>query len=383
MICKKAMKIAMGVGMVLCATASFAAVSQQGFENVTDDAFVNLSGWTGDGTIQSDTLTAIGAGRLLSSSSKSLLVEGTVLCTNSTGNAGSEAQADFLINVAEQSDELSELEGDVKIAIAAGTNMTGVAEGEVPLCVYCKDSAGVVDWFDLATVRTDKWTRVTLAFDYVNGYCRVSINGEPVVTPNGVRSMANQTSPGAWYRLVSNATDDKVQSLSFEGVAQVDDVDIQESIDEAADFANSPAAELSNSETISYALLNKLGLSKDTLVESENWNMLVGDSGMTVGQKLECGLDPTTDTKFEPVSITKTSAAEATITFPCDDSTKTGRYKIVITGGNNKGTDDSSDEVTGATTVGCETGRAKITLSNLKQTAPVMTFKLVAEKPNN
>lgn len=379
MICKKAMKIAMGVGMVLCATASFAAVSQQGFENVTDDAFVNLSGWTGDGTIQSDTLTAIGAGRLLSSSSKSLLVEGTVLCTNSTGNAGSEAQADFLINVAEQSDELSELEGDVKIAIAAGTNMTGVAEGEVPLCVYCKDSAGVVDWFDLATVRTDKWTRVTLAFDYVNGYCRVSINGEPVVTPNGVRSMANQTSPGAWYRLVSNATDDKVQSLSFEGVAQVDDVDIQESIDEAADFANSPAAELSNSETISYALLNKLGLSKDTLVESENWNMLVGDSGMTVGQKLECGLDPTTDTKFEPVSMTKTSATEATITFPCDDTSKTGRYKIVITGG----TCNNETVVTGATTDGCEAGRAKITLTGLNQTAPVMTFKLVAEKPNN
>lgn len=369
MICKKAMKIAIGVGMVLCATASFAAVSQQGFENVTDDAFVNLSGWTGDGTIQSDTLTAIGAGRLLSSSSKSLLVEGTVLCTNSTGNAGSEAQADFLINVAEQSDELSELEGDVKIAIAAGTNMTGVAEGEVPLCVYCKDSAGVVDWFDLATVKTDKWTRVTLAFDYVNGYCRVSINGEPVVTPNGVRSMANQTSPGAWYRLVSNATDDKVQSLSFEGVAQVDDVDIQESIDEAADFANSPAAELSNSETISYALLNKLGLSKDTLVESENWNMLVGDSGMTVGQKLECGLDPTTDTKFGPTNVVGKAANVATIKFPCDDPSKTYRYSVAAEG---------ATATLGEVKVENGTATADVTFSNVND--KVITFWLEADK---
>ena len=44
MICKKAMKIAMGVGMVLCATTSFAAV-EQGFESASVGAIHIISRW--------------------------------------------------------------------------------------------------------------------------------------------------------------------------------------------------------------------------------------------------------------------------------------------------------------------------------------------------
>ena len=77
MICKKAMKIAMGVGMVLCATASFAQVTE-GFENASVGA-INIQGWTGDGIVTNVAPTynkSVGTPIEATSNNNTLLVEG-------------------------------------------------------------------------------------------------------------------------------------------------------------------------------------------------------------------------------------------------------------------------------------------------------------------
>ena len=337
MICKKAMKIAMGVGMVLCATASFAEVTEN-FEGTIG------AGWS-DGTsaaVVEDNSQYGGSDSvgypISGDHTKILNVEGEVSCTNSPDGTPTSSISDFLIFIPEPSDELDD-EGltDAKIAIAAGTTESN---GIVPLCLYCTTNGTNKGWGVIGSVSTGTWVRVTLAF--TNGFCRVSINGEPAKSSYGYPALdSGSQGNGAWYKL-AGGTGNSVQSLAFIGCAKLDDVVIKDSF---ADNAFSATA---------VAKLNR----------------------MTVGEKLLCGLDPTTETKFEPVSITKTSAAEATITFPCDDPTKTGRYKIEITGG----TCNNANVVAGAITNGCEAGRAKITLTGLNQTAPVMTFKLVAEK---
>lgn len=375
MICKKAMKIAMGVGMVLCATASFAGVTNS-FDTATTGA-MSIDGWFGNGTVEVGNPSyakPVGAPIATTSnpSINTLLVEGEVICSNAV--SGTSSVSDFLIFIPEPSDELGtdELEG-AKVAIAAGTNWVDQAETKVKLCLYCKDGENAAAWHEIAEVTTSTWLRVTLAFK--DDRCRVSLDGEPVHNNFGYKTSTDTSTGGAWYKLAGSGN--SVQSLSFIGCAKLDDVVIKDSFAEDAFPATAVAKldpEVPGSETVRYNDLNKWGWTVADL--NGKLDDLVANTGMTIGEKLECGLDPTTDTKFEPVSITKTSAAEATITFPCDDPTKTGRYKIEITGGNC----NSATVVTGATTDGCEAGRAKITLTGLTQTAPVMTFKLVAEK---
>lgn len=376
MICKKAMKIAMGVGMVLCATASFAAKTEH-FESTLDGN--TWSGDISDDARVSATVTAPAVGYPITNAAHTLVlnVEGSATCTNGVQSGSS--ISDFLIYIPEPSDSLEVEDGELdgaKIAIAAGTE-TEMVGTQVPLYLYCTTNGSDVGWANIGMVNTCTWSRVTLAF--TNGFCRVSLDGEPVKSGYGYTSFTDGTRGGAWYALAGSGNN--VESLKFIGCAKLDDVVIKDAFEEIIFPANvSPTMANMPDETVNYNDLNKWGVTSAYL--NENYDKVYPNgntSGMTIAQKLECGLDPTTDTKFEPVSITKTSATEATITFPCDDSTKTGRYKIVITGG----TCNNATEVTGATTEDCEDGRAKITLTGLNQTAPVMTFKLVAERPNN
>lgn len=374
MISRKTLKIVMGVSMVLCASASFAARTE------SIEAALSTDTWYGDidGARVAGVPTRPAVGYPIADTNHTyvLNVEGSVICSNTTSTTTSTATAsvsDFLINIPELSDEL-EADGldNAKIAVAAGIKLDG---DEIPLMLYCKaGSATAATWVQIATVDSNTWYRVTLVFQ--GERCRVSLDGEPVKSTHGYATYNGSDANGAWYNLAntpSNPSNLAIGSLSFIGCANLDDVVIKDEFAEDA-FPADAVAELEGDETVRYNDLNKWGWTVADL--NGKLGEFVLNTGMTVAQKLECGLDPTTGTKFEPVSITKTSADEATITFPCDDSTKMGRYKIVITGG----TCNNGSVVTGATTEGCEAGRAKITLSNLNQTAPVMTFKLVAEK---
>lgn len=329
MICKKAMKIAMGVGMVLCATASFAARTQD-FESGSLDTGI----WTGDGgTIEAGNPSyakPVGApiATAETPSTKTLLVEGEVICAN-TPTADGSSVSDFLIFIPEPSDELDD-EGltDAKIAIAAGTAMTG---DQVPLCLYCKTNGTDKGWGEIGAVSTGTWVRVTLAF--TNGFCRVSIDGEPAKSSFGYTAASDSAAPtgtstGAWYKLAG--TGDSVLSLSFIGCAKLDDVVIKDSFADDA-FPATAVATLTGDETVRYNDLNKWGWTVTDL--QGKLGDTVPGTGMTVAQKLLCGLDPTTTTKFEPLAITPTGANTATIRFPCEDASKKTRYELGAEGG--------------------------------------------------
>ena len=187
MICKKAMKIAMGVGMVLCATASFAERTES-FEAALDN---NI--WFGDTNVVSGIPTRPNVGYPIAATNHEyvLNVEGSVICSNETTTAATSATSsisDFLIFIPEPSDELDgeDLTG-AKVAIAAGTAMTG---DQVPLCLYCKTNGNNVGWGPIALVNTGAWVRVTLAF--TNEKCRVSIDGEPAKSSFGYATASAQ-----------------------------------------------------------------------------------------------------------------------------------------------------------------------------------------------
>ena len=369
MICKKAIKIAMGVGMVLCATASFAERTES-FEAALDG---NI--WSGDITdaLVAGTPTEPAVGFPIATSHMQVLnVEGSVICSNETTSAATSATSsisDFLIFIPEPSDELDgEDLGNAKIAIAAGTNW--VDETTVKLCLYCKaGTAATADWLEIANVKTSTWVRVTLVFE--NNRCRVSLDGEPVHNGSGYKtSAADAGSNGAWYNLanVPGGTDRSIASLSFIGCAKLDDVVIKDSFAEDA-FPATAVAELEGDETVRYNDLNKWGWTVTDL--NGKLGEFVLNTGMTVAQKLECGLDPTTDTKFEPTNVVGKAANVATIKFPCDDPSKTYRYSVAAEG---------ATATLGAVTVENGTATADVTFSNVS--GKVITFWLEADKTN-
>ncbi len=376
MICKKAMKIAMGVGMVLCATSSFAGVTNS-FDTATTGA-MSIDGWFGNGTVEVGNPSyakPVGApiATTLNPSINTLLVEGEVICSNAV--SGTSSVSDFLIFIPEPSDELGteELDG-AKVAIAAGTNWVDQAETKVKLCLYCKDGENAAAWHEIAEVTTSTWLRVTLAFK--DDRCRVSLDGEPVVNTFGYAASSGDTTDGPWYKLASTGNN-SVQSLSFIGCAKLDDVVIKDSFAEDAFPATAVATLDSDSpaidgETVRYNDLNKWGMTSDELVAQ--WSVQVGETGMTVGEKLLCGLDPTTTTKFEPLTITPTGANTANITFPCEDASKKTRYSLGAEGGTAVFTD-------GASSITVENGvaTAGITLAPA-QGSKVVKFWLVATR---
>lgn len=375
MIGKKTLKIAMGVGMVLCASASFAGVSE-GFESATDGAIgTNIPDWTGDGIVTNVGPTyakTVGTPRGEATNSKTLLVEGEVTCANTATTAETTASvSDFLINIPELSDEL-EADGldNAKIAVAAGIELVG---DKIPLMLYCKaGSATAATWEQIATVDSNTWYRVTLVFK--DKRCRVSLDGEPVTNVFGYTASTGGTTGGAWYNLASVPSNLAIGSLSFIGCATLDDVVIK---DEFTDDAFTTDATLLAGEKASYNNLNKWGMTVFDV--TNNWNTVLNEtSGMTVGQKIACGYDPNSATKFEPVSITKTEPGQATIKFPIESTAELGRYKVVLDGGKAAG----KSEVGDATDAGG--GLAEINLSNLtyNQGSTVIKFTLKAEKPS-
>lgn len=376
MICKKAMKIAMGVGMVLCATASFAEVTEN-FEGTIGN------GWS-DGTsaaVVEDNSQYGGSDSvgypISGDHTKILNVEGEVSCTNSPEGTPTSSISDFLIFIPEPSDELDD-EGltDAKIAIAAGTNW--VDETTVKLCLYCKaGTAATADWLEIANVKTSTWVRVTLVFE--NNRCRVSLDGEPVHNGSGYKtSAADAGSNGAWYNLanVPEGTDRSIASLSFIGCAKLDDVVIKDSF---AEDAFTTDATLLAGEKASYNNLNKWGM---TVFDVTNkWNTVLNKtSGMKVGEKIACGYDPNSDTKFVPVSITKTEAGQAKIKFPIESTSESelARYSVTVEGG-------SATTIGDAEPVDGEPGFATIELTGIKysENSNVIKFILKASTPSS
>ena len=382
MICKKTLKIAMGVGMVLCATASFAAV-QDSFENSTHQTGVI---WVGDGgsfsneTLSASDVSAVGFPITNVAHDVVFFVEGTVTCSNTTDSAESSV-SDFLIFIPEPSDELGGEDEDLtgaKVAIAAGTNWVDQAKTQVKLCLYCKEGESAAAWHEIAEVTTSTWLRVTLVFK--DNRCRVSLDGEPVHNNFGYKtSAADAGSNGAWYNLANvpeGTTDRSIASLSFIGCAKLDDVVIKDSFAEDA-FPATAVAVIYNGDGPSYNDLNKLGVTSAEVEANLNTtNYLNKMTGMSVKERLECGYSIATETKFVPVSITETSETQATIKFPIESASELGRYSVRLEGGTATAT-SAAEAVVG------EPGFAKIDISGITYTGDntVIKFILTAQKP--
>ncbi len=375
MINQKTLKIAMGIGMVLCASASFARV-EEGFESATEGAIAGISGWTGDGIVTNvgPTYTkSVGTPIGGNTNSKTLLVEGEVTCVNSA--SGTETSvSDFLVYIPELSDELETAGLDnAKIAVAAGTKLSN---DKIPLMLYCcKADSDTATWTQIAEVDSNTWYRVTLVFK--GSRCRVSLDGEPVKSASGYTASTGGTTGGAWYDLANTQSNLGIASLSFIGCAKLDDVVIKDAYEEDAAFpANVVATLVGKGETVSYNNLNKWNMTASDLLS--NWdNVLNQTSGMTVGNKLLCGLDPTTATKFEPLNVTPTGANTATITFPCEDASKTTRYSLVAEGGEAVFTGGTT-----SITVSEGVATANITLTPAEG-SKVVKFWLKADNSNN
>ena len=262
-----------------------------------------ISGLTGNGTYAAggaETAPAVGYPiPSASGHSTALAIAGTVTYTESGTPSTGASQVDFMFKV-EPTDELEDPAGDdVKVALAVGTN--DVNEGKAPIKLWCKTtSGGSADWVDLASaVTTGSWMRATLVLDYDNSKCSVSLNGDPVL--NG---------SDKWFYFANNGGD-YVASITMVGSTMVDDLVVTHTALAKYEIPGGGTA-VAGADGVTYEYINKYGVTVEQATDS---TYKCANSGMTVAEKFEAGLDPTTDTKFALQTMTTTKSS-ATVTFP-------------------------------------------------------------------
>lgn len=333
MILKHIMRISIFSCAFFVANIAFSAIS----ESFNKENFDSLgSKWSGDGSLIEEspapgaTVLAAGVpiGTAENETPKVLALEGQVLCSSSTGK-----QTDFLLNVSGPSDELPPPENlvGVQIAVAAGTELD--VEQNVPLMLYCNyrngDGEEASGWLKVSSVKVGTWIRVTMDFDYNNDRCKVSVDGVPVVSEKGSLKADGTGGNGAWYKLAKASA--KIESLTFVGSAKIDDVVIKEAVSENifADVKKTIEIVPGVTEEVSLNDLNKWGITPDMAATAK-----VDDSGLTVAQKLECGLKPDdgkkfqlTDMEMRKESVDGVVKTVAKIKFPGSQAALS-RYKV-------------------------------------------------------
>ena len=279
------MKSFLTVGLAMAACAALAGVEKQTFESI--DVGSKPTGWTGDAAA----VEASGE----SARGKVLAVDGTVTCANSAGDASQWGKTTFLVKAPEDATAdlptAADIGDNCQIAVA-----TGEAATDTTLKVMVYQGGPSVGWTPAPNVTVTKgaWFPVVLDFDYSASKVQVLVDGRsagwfPLVTP-----------------LEAGAKTSKVNSLSFVGSTKVDDVSI-------AEVDNVPAEALP-------ADLQKLNVNLATLgvsIEDINCSTPVGNSGLTVAQKIESGLNPKDDSTFTATALAPAADGKLAITVPC------------------------------------------------------------------
>lgn len=308
------MKSFLAMGLALASCAAFSAVTQN------FDGAELPKGWSGDGSVADGKLS----------------VNGTVTCTN-TGTASEWSKSLFVVKApADGSDEMS-TEGlsDCQIAVATGAEAADTTKLKV--MVYQGSTTGWVD--SGKTVGKAAWFSVGLEFDYANGKVKVAINGDAIATPYNV--------------VTPQAASSKIASLAFVGTADVDDVSIQEAV------ATSSLPDLKGMKI--YAA--EQGLTDEAITA----NAVVGESGLTVQEKLQAGLDPTDSSTFTAQAI-----AQGSITVPC--AYDNGQvYKIKITGTDVRTVDAKAGAIA--------EGKRTLTFTMPTDLGRVLKFEVIASAP--
>ena len=298
------------------AFAAGAAGDSYDFEEGT---FASQTGLSGNGSIVEATYTAPRIGKPMPSSGSGHVLEiaGTVAYTNSAAagdiTSGS-SQVDFMFKV-ESTDELENPSGnDIHVALAVGTNTPG--QVTAPIKLWCKGptsgaAAGSASWVDLKTVNTGDWVRATLVLDYTASQCKVSLDGDYIGT----------------YHFSGSAECHFVKSITMVGSTKVDELVVSHTA--ASSYAlpggNTTVAPSGQGSNVTYNYINKYGV---TVAQAIDGTYTCADSGMTVAQKFEAGLDPTTNTKFELQTMTMTDANHVSVTFP--GTKDSGSYAVKV-----------------------------------------------------
>ena len=292
--------------LAVAAGAVYAEVSQT--FNVESFDGLTLPGWAGNGNIADlSAQTLPSAGRPISDASdtKALSVEGEVTYDNSDPGDTSAAytKTEFLLNMTELSDDLSDQMTGYRLAIAAGTNIvSGTTTTEI-FC-WCKPSGSGSEsgaWASVGHADTGTWARVTLLFSRANSTCEISINGIPCVTEFGYLKEDKTGGNGAWYEVAASGTNPGVvTTLEFKGIALVDDVVVAQSVGDSK-----PAVAVAGEETVTVDTGWSVDVKRQDLVDWGVTPTTIGTvklneaSGLTVLEAAVCGLNPTESTPFK------------------------------------------------------------------------------------
>ena len=351
----KTCKTAVRASALLAAIAlSGGAFADEGISEQFEGASFNEK-LTGNGEIKTATVTEPTVGYPISGAhTKALEIAGTVTYAEGSAPATTGAsQVDFMFKV-EPTDELEDPTGnDIRVALAVGTNDIGTTTA--PIKLWCKTTSdGTADWVDLApAVTTGAWVRATLVLDYSNSVCSVSLNGDPVL--NGTDK---------WFCFANNGGS-YISSITMVGSTMVDDLKVSH---EALTDYEIPGGEATVAASgqgcnVTYDYINKYGV---TVAEATSTTPLNVESGMSVADKFEAGLDPTSATKFELQTMTVASATAATVKFPGNNDA--ANYDVIVSANKNATTTDSGisvaiSDVDGAQTeAGEQIKKAELTL---------------------
>ena len=285
--------------------------------------------------------------------SKALEIAGTVTYTESGTPSTGASQVDFMFKV-EPTDELEDPSGnDIRVALAVGTNAANTTTA--PIKLWCKTtSSGAAQWVDLnSAVETGSWMRATLVLDYDNNKCSVSLNGDPAL--NGTDK---------WFYFANNGGT-YVSSITMVGSTMVDDLVVSHTALTNYEIpgGDTTVATSGQGSNVTYDYINKYGV---TVAEATSTTPLNVESGMSVADKFEAGLDPKSDTKFELQTMTVASATAATVKFPGNNPA--ANYDVIVSANKNATTTDSGisvaiSDVDGAQTeAGEQIKKAELTL---------------------
>ena len=331
--CKTAVRASTLLAAIALSGGAFATEGiSESFEGESYDAKL-----TGNGTIATATVTEPTVGYPISGShTKALEIAGTVTYAEGSAPAVTGAsQVDFMFKV-EPTDELEDPTGDdIRVALAVGTNDVGTTTA--PIKLWCKTASdGAAAWVDLApAVTTGSWVRATLVLDYSANKCSVSLNGDPAL--NG---------SDKWFYFANNGGS-YVASITMVGSTMVDDFLVTHSALNSYEIpgGDTKVAASGQGSNVTYEYINKYGVTVEQATDS---TYTCADSGMTVAQKFEAGLDPTTDTKFELQTMNVASATEATVTFPGNKGASA--YEVEITDKNGDAVSGASASISSVTT---------------------------------
>ena len=283
------MKSFLTVGLALAACAALAGVEKQTFDG-SEIGTTLPTGFGGDGTIELKTEGG---------TDKVLAVDGTVTCENA-GTASQWGKTTFLVKAPEDATATADLPtandiGGCQIAVATGEAITeGDDAGKLKVMVYQGTTAKWVEAQGVSVAK-DAWFKVGLNFDYNDSKVQVLIDDTAATT------FFNLVTP-----LEEEVKTSKINSLAFVGSTKVDDVSI-------AEVDNVPAEALP-------ADLQKLNVNLATLgvsIEDINCSTPVGNSGLTVAQKIESGLNPKDDSTFTATALAPAADGKLAITVPC------------------------------------------------------------------